>query len=137
MAAALASSAVLAKTEPGYDWEVHLYNEAWKIECSACHMAYLPKMLSANNWLGIMQDLDKHFGANASLEAKERQEITAYLVSHAAADFDGKYSAETLRITETPWFLKGHGQNAARFWVKGQTGRAANCTACHRGTDFR
>lgn len=131
--AALASSSASAK----YDWAVRGHDEVWRIECSACHMAYLPKWLSADNWRRIMQDLDSHFGANASLGAKEREEISAFLVSNAAPDSEGKYSAETLRITNAPWWLQGHGSGAVRFWVKGQIGNAANCTACHRGADFR
>lgn len=134
--AVLSSSTVSAKTEPGYDWAVRNYNDAWRQECSICHMAYLPKMLSANNWRQIMQGLDRHFGSNASLETRVRDEITAYLVAHASSDSNGMYSAETLRISNTPWFLTGHGLNASRFWGKRQVGSAANCTACHKGTAF-
>lgn len=135
--AACASSMVLAKTQPGYDWAVRGSDSVWRNECSSCHMGYLPKMLSADNWRRIMQGLDKHFGSNASLAAPQREEITAFLVFHAAPDSDERYKSDTLRITETPWFLKGHGPNAGRYWVKGKVGRAANCTACHRGADYR
>jgi len=133
LVAALASPAASAK----YDWAVRGSDEVWSKECSACHMAYLPKQLSADNWRKIMQGLDKHFGSNASLEAREREEITSFLVRHAAPDSEDRYSAETLRITETPWFLHGHGPNAAHYWVKGKVGRAADCKACHRGADYR
>jgi len=131
--AALASPIASAK----YDWAVRGHDEVWRQECSACHMAYLPKWLSADNWRRIMQGLDKHFGSNANLGVREREEITSFLVTHAAPDPDGKYSAETLRITNAPWFLQGHGANAARFWVKNQVGNASECTACHKGADFR
>lgn len=129
---AISSSVASAK----YDWAVRGHDEVWRQECSACHMAYLPKWLSADNWRKIMQGLDRHFGSNASLGTREREEITSYLVSHAALDSDGNYSSETLRITDTPWWSR-HGPNAARFWVKGLVGNAANCTACHKGADFR
>lgn len=133
VSAMLASSSASAK----YDWAVRGHDKVWRTECSACHIAYLPKMLSADNWRRIMQGLDKHFGSDASLGAMEHKEITAFLVAHAAPDYDNKYSAETLRITNTPWFLRGHGNNAARYWGKGKVGSAANCTACHHGADYR
>lgn len=126
--AALSCSAASAK----YDWAVRGHDEVWRKECSACHMAYLPKWLSTDNWRQIMQGLDRHFGVNASLEARELEEITTFLVKNAAPDYDGKYSTKTLRITNAPWWLQGHGVNAARFWVKGKVGKASDCTACTR-----
>jgi len=131
--AAFASTAASAK----YDWAVRGHDEVWRVECSACHMAYLPKWLSAGNWRKMMQGLDQHFGSNASVGDREREEITAFLLQHATLNDESRYSAETLRITNTQWFLQGHGPNAAHFWVKGQVGNAANCTSCHKGADFR
>jgi hypothetical protein len=126
------SSAAFAK----YDWAVRGHDEAWKQECSVCHMAYMPKWLSAANWRQIMQGLNDHFGVNASLPDRERQEITDFLVTHGASDSDSRYSAATLRITDTEWWSR-HGPNAARFWAGGKVGRAANCDTCHKGADFR
>lgn len=129
--ALLASSLASAK----YDWRVRSPNLLWKQECSACHVAYMPKWLSADNWRGIMQSLDRHFGANASLDKQPREEITEYLLSHAAWDRGGLNSAESLRVTDTPWFLSGHGRGAQRLWGKRPVGNAADCSACHKGPD--
>jgi nitrate/TMAO reductase-like tetraheme cytochrome c subunit len=117
-----------------YDWHVRNTNEAWKTECSSCHMAYMPKWLSAEAWEKMMGRLDKHFGTNASVEPSVREEITAYLVKKAASEHDGFNSSATLRVTDTPWFIRGHGRNAERLWGSRKQGNAAICTSCHQGT---
>ncbi|MGZ8268326.1 MAG: diheme cytochrome c, partial [Burkholderiales bacterium] len=40
--------------------------QRWKAECSSCHVAYPPKLLSAQTWRRLMGGLDKHFGTDAS-----------------------------------------------------------------------
>ena len=44
-------------------------NEKWKTECGSCHLAYPPELLPASSWRRIMAGLDRHFGADASLDA--------------------------------------------------------------------
>lgn len=129
LASLLASTPVVAV----YDWKVHDPNRLWQQECSACHLAYMAKWLSADNWRQIMQGLDRHFGANASVDSRAREEISAYLVGQAGPERDASNSSPTLRITDTPWFLRGHGPGAQRLWANREAGRAAECTACHHG----
>jgi nitrate/TMAO reductase-like tetraheme cytochrome c subunit len=82
----------------------------------------------------MMANLDKHFGANASLEPEVREEITNYLVSKADTEHEGMNYSPTLRVIDTPWFIRGHGRNAERLWGKRKQGNAAICTSCHQGT---
>lgn len=101
----------------------------WQTECGSCHMAYPPQLLTAENWRQMMKGLDRQFGANATLDAKENAEILAFLESHAARD--QKYSAKTLRITDTAWFQHKHREVSDSAWSHRSVKRRANCTACH------
>ena len=38
-------------------------------ECAACHVAFPPGMLPADSWRRLMNDLPRHFGTDASLDA--------------------------------------------------------------------
>ncbi len=105
-------------------------NAAWKEECGSCHVAYPPSLLSAANWRQMMGGLERHFGANAQLDAKARGEILAFLEANAARK-QTKQSA-SLRITETPWFAKEHDEVPPALWKDARVKSAANCGACHR-----
>ena len=98
-------------------------------------MAYPPGMLAADTWRRLMADLAHHFGTDAGLDATLRETITAYLADQAAKDHVGDYSADSLRITETEWFVDKHRRKAARVWLSGKVRSPADCKACHRGGD--
>lgn len=104
-------------------------NPKWQTECGSCHMAFPPQLLTAENWRQMMQGLDRHFGANATLEAKENAEILAFLERHAARN--GSHSAKTLRITDTAWFHREHREVSNSDWSHRTVKSRANCTACH------
>lgn len=101
----------------------------WQTECGSCHMAYPPQLLTAANWRQMMKGLDRHFGANATLDAKENAEILAFLERHAARDQN--YSAKTLRITDTAWFQRKHREVPNSAWSHAKVKSRSNCTACH------
>jgi Dihaem cytochrome c len=107
-------------------------NTLWQKECSSCHIAYPPGLLSAASWRKLMSTLDKHFGADASLTATENDEITAFLVANPS----NRWSATTspLRITESQWFKTKHGKEIApEVWKREAIKSSANCQACHAG----
>src|SRR3990170_4941454 len=56
-------------------------NAKWRQECASCHIAYAPGLLPAESWRKVMAGLDKHFGSDASLDAGDNKEITAFLVN--------------------------------------------------------
>jgi nitrate/TMAO reductase-like tetraheme cytochrome c subunit len=101
----------------------------WQTECGSCHMAYPPQLLTAENWRQMMKGLDRHFGANATLDAKENAEILAFLELNAARD--QSYGAKTLRITDTPWFQRKHREVPDSAWSHRAVKSRANCIACH------
>ena len=113
-------------------------------QCSACHIAYPAEMLPARSWQKLMSDLGHHFGEDASLNDQDRAAITAYLTAHAA---DGPVSgrggerflrglspsATPLRITDTPFWRRRHGEISPRRFSDPRVKTAANCGACHNG----
>lgn len=109
-------------------------NAAWRTECSACHIAFPPTLMAADDWLQIMAHLDKHFGAEASLDARAHDEIAAYLARNGSGRTVGS-SDELPRITASDWFVRKHG-GAIRLWRKGKVKSLADCAACHKGPDI-
>ncbi len=106
-------------------------NAKFQQECSACHIAYAPGLLPAESWRKMMAGLDKHFGSDASLDAKDNKEISAYLVKNAS----NRWGSQTapLRITETAWFKRKHDAHeiAPGVWKRASVKSPANCAACH------
>ena len=101
----------------------------WKEECGTCHVAYPPNMLSADNWQALMGSLDKHFGANATLESNENKKILGFLKRHAGSG--ERYSATSLRISDTPWFRREHRSISSKEWINPEVKSRSNCSACH------
>jgi hypothetical protein len=110
-------------------WQTSETSSIWQTECGICHMAFPPALLTQNNWQQMMQRLDKHFGVNASLEPKTRDEIAAFLQRNSGSSW-GR-SSESLRITETGWFVKRHRSGIAML-EKGRIKSLADCQVCHK-----
>ena len=110
-------------------------NAKWKQECSNCHIAYAPGLLPAASWRKVMVGLDKHFGSDATLDAQDVKEITAYLVDNAS----NRWRAPTapLRITESTWFKSKHSGDeiSPAVWKNPKVKSPANCQACHTGAE--
>jgi hypothetical protein len=128
-----AASFAVARAEAHEGHNYTISDPKWKNECGACHLAYPPHMLPAESWRAIMAGLDKHFGSNASLDAADVKDITAFLEKNADT---GKKSHETsgkplLRITETRWFKSEHREVAEHTWKNPKVKSRANCGACH------
>lgn len=101
----------------------------WKEECGSCHLAYPPQLLTAENWQQMMGGLDKHFGANAILGAKDNKDILDFLQRYAGNG--AKRSASSLRISDTPWFNREHRKVSKNNWSDPVIKSRSNCTACH------
>ena len=104
-------------------------NAKWKEECGSCHVAYPPQLLTAENWQSLMGGLDKHFGSNAALDANDNKEILGFLKRHAGSG--ERYSAASLRISDTPWFKREHRVISAKEWTHPEVKSRSNCSACH------
>lgn len=105
------------------------HNAKWKDECSSCHLAYPPQLLTADSWQQVMNKLDKHFGANATMEANDAKDIQVFLQRHAGSG--SRHSAASLRITDTTWFKRTHRELPNGAWSNPLVKTASNCSACH------
>jgi hypothetical protein len=106
-------------------------NPAWRSECSSCHVAYPPGLLTAPDWRKLMGGLERHFGTEASLDDKTRREIQAFLERHASRS--GRNASPDGRITTTGWFHSEHREVPESVWRSGRVKSAAQCDACHAG----
>jgi nitrate/TMAO reductase-like tetraheme cytochrome c subunit len=101
----------------------------WKAECSSCHVAYPPKMLSGENWQQLMGGLQKHFDTNAELAAKDAKAILEFLERNSGSG--DLYASASLRISDTPWFKREHRVISANEWALPEVKSRSNCSACH------
>lgn len=109
--------------------------QAWREECSACHIAYPARFLPAASWKEIMRTLDDHFGADASIDTTTAEKISRYLASAARSPSRTQASAPILRITETRRFVHEHDEVSTQQWRSPKVKSAANCAACHHDAD--
>ena len=120
-------------------------NVTWQAECAGCHTLYHPALLPERSWRKVMAGLDKHFGANASLDGATKKEIVEFLATHAADHSDQSRArkigqsipaGETpILITQTAYFTRKHDEVRADVWRRKAIGSKANCAACHPGAD--
>ena len=111
-------------------------NAVWRAECGACHVAYPPTLLSAEQWRAHMTSLKRHYGSDASLDAAAASEIGAFLERSAGRDRgNAPATSEPPRITRTSWFAQKHREVRATDWASAAVKSAANCGACHPGAD--
>lgn len=106
-------------------------NVLYQKECGSCHIAFPPRLLPATSWRAVMSGLDKHFGTDASMDAKSTQEIGAFLEQNAGHNRRSTGGTPLLRITETRWFVHEHDEVSDRVWKNPKVKSPANCSACH------
>ncbi len=108
---------------------------AYQQECASCHTAYPPGMLPAASWQRIMTGLDKHYGTDASLDARTVQQLSTWLQTHAGTYKRVSEAPPQDRITRSAWFERKHREIPAQVWRHASVKSAANCIACHAGAD--
>lgn len=105
------------------------YPALYMQECASCHIAYPPQVMTAPGWTRVMNQLDRHFGTDASLDAKTRDAIAAYLAERASPRDKHAPTESTGRITQTAWFVREHRK------APPATTSFADCVACHTRAD--
>jgi hypothetical protein len=104
---------------------------AYQQECSSCHVAYPPGMLPAASWQALMNNLPRHFGADASVDAATLKQLSAWLTANGSTrSFNGNRPPED-RITHSDWFVREHREVPAPTWKSTSVRSASNCAACH------
>ncbi|WP_374566101.1 diheme cytochrome c [Ideonella sp.] len=103
---------------------------AYLQECGACHVPFPAQSLPAASWQRLMNDLPRHFGTDASLDAATTRALADWLQAHAAT---GRRAAEPPqdRLTRSDWFVREHDEVPAALWRSAAVGKATNCAACH------
>jgi hypothetical protein len=107
----------------------------YRQECGACHVAYPARLLPADSWRRLMDDLPHHFGTDASLDPATRRSIAEWLALHAGS---GRRAAEAPpqdRITRAAWFVHEHDEVPAATWKRASVKSPSNCNACHLQAD--
>ncbi len=129
----IAASLLLASS-PTFAAKMAMPTEApasYEAECASCHMAYPPALLSEQSWKNVMSSLSKHFGTDASVDAKTQAELTNWLIKNAATRQKYSETAPENRITKTSWFIRKHDEVRADVWKRASIKSPANCGACH------
>jgi len=108
---------------------------SYKTECGSCHLAFPPALLAASDWHMVMAQLSKHYGDNATLDEKTRQQIDDFLVRNGGSRWRQAGSGNPPRLTATDWFRHEHGELSSAIWRDKRIGSPANCAACHPGAE--
>jgi Dihaem cytochrome c len=108
---------------------------AYTQECGACHTAYPPALLPARSWQRLMGGLDRHYGSDATLDAKTLAQLDGWLQQHAGTYKRVAEEPPQDRITRSAWFERKHRQIDAAVWRLPSVKSAANCAACHGGAE--
>jgi cytochrome c2 len=108
----------------------------WASGCASCHMAYPPAFLSKSAWQKIMGGLDRHYGADASIDTITQRQIGIWLQAQAGTYKRVEVSSPGERITTTQWFEKKHRKIDKAVWGRQSIKGKAQCQACHTSADI-
>ena len=101
-------------------------------ECAACHTAYPPGMLPAASWNRVMNNLNRHYGADASLDPATVKTLSTWIAANAGTYKRVGEEPFQDRITLSEWFIRKHREVSKPTWKLPAVKSAANCTACHK-----
>lgn len=108
-------------------------------QCGACHLAFPPSLAPSATWNGILADLKRHFGADATLSAEQVAHLRRWLDANAAEHWDTLPSHllrrpapdGSLRITDTPGWRRMHRHIPDAVFAAKEVYRRSACEACH------
>ncbi len=118
-------------------------NKLYINECSACHFAYQPGLLHEKSWIKLMNNLESHFGVDASLLEEDLVTLTKYLKDNSAEkNMDYKRSRRIINslngfdpypiaITKVPYIIKKHDEIPNKYIKQKEVKALFNCNACH------
>lgn len=118
-------------------------NELYQSECSSCHFAYQPGLLTSKSWNIVMANLDNHFGTDASVLQEDFDAIYKYIMDNSAQKaMNYKRSRKIVNsmaytsqvvdaITKTPYIIRKHNEIPAKLIKQDDVKGLFNCTACH------
>lgn len=104
----------------------------YQTECGSCHLAYPPAFLPKSSWEQLMSTLSKHYGTDASIDAKSNHQINQWLTQYGGSYKRVKESPPENRITKSAWFERKHRKVKTSDFMKPSVKSPANCAACHQ-----
>lgn len=104
----------------------------YQTECGSCHLAYPPAFLPKTSWEQLMSTLSRHYGTDASIEAKSNYQIIQWLTQYGGSYKRVKESPPDNRITKSVWFERKHRKVKSSDFTKPSVKSPANCAACHQ-----
>lgn len=116
-------------------------NQDFAKECGSCHLAFPPFLLPQASWKMMMQDLEHHFGDDASLDATTNKSITTFLTENSAEHSTHQaalgilhsleHKSGVIAITKTPFWERKHRHIKEGVFASNEVKSKANCQACH------
>lgn len=114
----------------------------YQSECASCHLAYPAWLLPARSWHTIMQNLDRHYGDNATVDTEIREQLEKYLMDNSADYNHSRYALKLqrrvsdndtpTRITQLPYFQHEHDEIPRSLVEQNSEVKSlSNCGACH------
>lgn len=105
-------------------------------ECASCHSLYPSSFLGAESWTKVFDNLDKHFGTDASLDEELTKTLKEYAVSNAGPDKNSRFSMASsahlgIEITKTEAWKRKHEDVPKELFLQKKS-RPSNCVACHK-----
>ena len=130
-------------TLPGLGTPKQASDSLYSQECGACHFAYPPSLGRSQTWAAIMEQLNNHFGEDASLPQATHAHITRYLIENASEHYDTNIAhrfavmnpSEPLRFTETSFWRWQHKAIPETVFKMKSVGTKGACRACHQDAD--
>ncbi len=118
------------------------YNaEVYRQECGSCHIAYAPYLLPKTAWNLMMEDLENHFGDDASLEEEDHKVIAEFLAHYASDTVDTKFysvipkDSQQMAITKYPYWERAHKGLDSKIFKTSAIKSASNCQMCHNDAE--
>jgi hypothetical protein len=108
------------------------YPAVYKNECGSCHDPFPPGLLNKSDWGRVMQNLDRHYGTDASIDnAKTAATLASWLGQNAGHRADT--GTNPPRFTATHWFKREHREVPPEGLKKLGINTPTYCTGCHLG----
>ncbi|MCR4378040.1 MAG: cytochrome b/b6 domain-containing protein [Rhodospirillales bacterium] len=114
-------------------------NKTYESECGDCHLPFHPSLLSSDSWKQMLENLDDHFGDDATISGDTLIEVTAYLTNYGGDKWDTEASNRfnivdpkaPYQITATPYWVRKHEGVDPNFFKLKKVGAKSNCGGCH------
>jgi len=122
--------------------EINFRKESYETSsgCGSCHMVYPAYLLPKQSWKEMMDNLENHFGKDASRPEEETQLIREYLMNNAA-EYSTKEAAVKIldrlgektpaAITETNYWKEKH-KDITKEQFEADYGMKSDCRTCHK-----